>query len=479
MYLVDYSKWKKILIILMIINLCFILFSKFSRVFASFDYITTTPLEKNQTTVVIGNSNYGGTRTIILPEWIYDFSNICICMDVNKYNVNTKTGCIIFSNDKIFYGNNSFWSDKNTGTYYKITLSLYGVTTIDLSSRQLQDSTPWVNPSFNIDFFALPNIEGESNYNYLSFLGTIYDYNNQDTIFDQNLPFNKPVFDNSQSEIQTLDFDYLFINPRDYGVDNKLYFKLLEVTNVVENQQDASQNIYYYNDLTFSFDKNSKYIKEFFDSGTYYYALPYSALKLKKDKSYYFVLTNNNTQINQSVGELFINDNIYDIILCDTQNLITTSDEILNSIINNNPSDNTNNNINNNLPRPGYNDTDNNINIPGMNVDIPNDVTTSSFNFIFSTIYNAITSEPRPIEFSIPFIHYNFTISPYFIDEWLHQYDVTVAGGYRNLVLDLIHSFYYFIISYYILNDIRKNIEKVKSGDIMTHTDTNIKADML
>ena len=478
MYLVDYSKWKKILIILMIINLCFIIFSKINKVLGaevSAFFTNSISLENKPPEFVIGSSQYGGTRTIKLPSFVYDYNNILVAMYVNQYSTSTKTGVVIFSNNKIMVNNGgTIYGEPNKDYYFK-SLNLYYSAEGNLSGLTLNDfsKSNSNNPSWG------GYLTSNSNYGYSAVFGRVYDYSNPDNVIVDNNPFRKPVFDNSQSEIQTLDFDYLFINPRDYGIDNKLYFKLLEVTNVVENQEDATQNVYYYNDLTFSFDKNSKYIKEFFDSGTYYYSLPYSALKLKKDKSYYFVLTNNNTQINQSVGELVVNDNIYDIILCDTQNLITTSDEILNSIINNNPSDNTNNNINNNLPRPGYNDNDNNINIPGMDVEIPDDVTTSSFNYIFNTIYNAITSEPRSIEFTIPFIHYNFTINPNFIEEWLDRYTVTVVGGYRNIILDLIHSFYYFIISYYILNDIRKNIEKVKSGDIMTHTDTNIKADML
>lgn len=315
-----------------------------------------------------------------------------------------------------------------------------------------------------------------TNYTYFGIYGKLYGNNN--TVIDESVaPFNKPQFDNSDTEIQTLNFDKVFINSNDYGTIDTLYFKILEVTNVVENSQDVSQNIYYYNDLTFSLNNKSEYIHEFFDTSTYYYSIPYSALKLKKDKSYYFLLTNSKTQINQSLGELTENDNIYDIILCDTQNLITTQDEILNSIINNNPSDNTQDTINNNLPRPSLNEG--NINIPGMNVDIPADNTSNLFNNIFTTIYNKLTEEPQNIVFNIPFVNYQFTINPNFLRQWLEQYTTEVVGGFRNLVLDFIYAFYYFTISYYIVNDIRKTIEKIKTGDIMTHTDTNIKADML
>lgn len=114
-----------------------------------------------------------------------------------------------------------------------------------------------------------------------------------------------------------------------------------------------------------------------------------------------------------------------------------------------------------------------------MNVNIPNDTTSFGFDYIFNTIYNSINSNPKSIQFTIPFVNYSFTINPNFLDEWLHNLDVEVVGGINNIVLNFIHAFYYFIISYYIINDVRKTIEKVKTGDIMTHTDTNIKADML
>lgn len=323
-----------------------------------------------------------------------------------------------------------------------------------------------------------PVYEGMTNYTYIAVYGKLYGDDNI-ILQESTTPFSPPQFIQSDEEIQTLDFVDLLIDPNDYGFTDNLYLKILEVTNVVENSQDVSQNIYYYNDLTFTLNNKSRYYTEFLDTQTYHYEIPYSALKLKKDKSYYFILTSSKAQIQQTVGEIIENDTIFAVVLADTQNIVTTQDEILNSIINNNPSDNTYNEIDNNLPRPSYEDSQNNINIPGMNVNIPNDITTNSFNYIFNTIYNAIITDPQPIVFNIPFTNHSLTIYGDFLDNALDQFTTEVVGGFRNPIKDFIHAFYYFIIAYYIINDIRKTIEKVKTGDIMTHTDTNIKADML
>lgn len=44
---------------------------------------------------------------------------------------------------------------------------------------------------------------------------------------------------------------------------------------------------------------------------------------------------------------------------------------------------------------------------------------------------------------------------------------------------DLIPLVWYFLVGLYILKDMAKIIQDIKSGDIMTKTDTNIKTDML
>ena len=87
-------------------------------------------------------------------------------------------------------------------------------------------------------------------------------------------------------------------------------------------------------------------------------------------------------------------------------------------------------------------------------------------------LYNLVHGSDHAdnIRLTIPFVNYEFEIDYMLTLNMLNNYPV---------ILNFLQTFYLFIISYYIVNDIRKNIEKIKSGDIMTHTDTNIKADML
>lgn len=465
----NYSNWRKILIILMIINLLWIFFN---RVFA-------TNVNSELTYNVITYN-----QDIDIPETLDDeYFIICIGNRVTGFNGLLYT--VVYLDEPI-------------NAHYDNSHNLI-CDTANVKFRHFQTSGPsqslsYIQNKINTDDYTfsdniktvvgtnfIPNTYG---YNYSIPVATNFDIRdtNGDIVINKtHSTFSPPKFDNPTSEIQTLDFDYLFINPMDYGIENTLYFKVLEVTNVVEDENNAHNNVYYYNDLTFSLDSSSKYKKELFDTGTYYYSMPFKALKIKKDTSYYFVLTNSGDNINNTIGEITRSDNIYDVILCDSADVVTTNEEILNSLTNNDPSDNTNDTINNNLPRPSYDD--NNINIPGMNVDIPDDPTTSSFNWIFNFFNNLINSygnndvEDINIEFT-PFGWndssgsrvFSFSISPYLVRNFL---------GENNPILLLIESFYWFAVSYYILQNIRKYAEKIKTGDIMTHTDSNIKADML
>lgn len=449
----DYSKWKKFLIILTIINLIWIFYN---RVFASSDLTC----EFENVTYTLPEDTYN------IPS-DYAYKLIFLRRSIQTDNSSDVCAWYCYSDAPIVASSSNSYFQLHFSSSHNI-INVYNLTTSSWFSK------PWFsnkNTSFEVLY---------SRYSYeVAYSSDDISLNNN-VIIPATPDYLKPQFAMSDQEIQTLDFSDLYINPYDYGFDNNLYFKVLEVTNVVTDEQNQANNIYYYNDLTFKLNKKSRYYKQWLDVDYYFYSLPYSALKLKKDKTYYFILTDSDEQFQQTVGEITENDNIFDVVLCDTENIVTTSDEILNSIINDNPSQNTDDNINNNLPRPSLNDSNNNINIPGMNVNIPDDVTTTGFNYIFTSIYNAVNSEPVPINFHLPFVNYDFTIDPLFLQIKLEElFTVDVAGGYRNIVLDLIYAFYYFIFSYYIFNDIRKTIEKVKTGDIMTHTDTNIKADML
>lgn len=109
---------------------------------------------------------------------------------------------------------------------------------------------------------------------------------------------------------------------------------------------------------------------------------------------------------------------------------------------------------------------DNTSTLPG---DTTEDITSDGFNNIFTQFYDAFTKPGNPVVITIPFVNKSFTIN-----------GVTVyAGADLGLVRSLIDLFWYFIISYFIVQDVGKKINKIKSGDIEHVQDTNIKEDLL
>lgn len=116
----------------------------------------------------------------------------------------------------------------------------------------------------------------------------------------------------------------------------------------------------------------------------------------------------------------------------------------------------------------------------GVNTDFSNpsgstsDSTASAFDGIFMRFYNSMTSNSSgvAIDVPIPFTNKNISIPSNLTRNILSQY----MGQLFNDLLPLV---WYFLVGLYILKDMAKIIQDIKSGDIMTKTDTNIKTDML
>lgn len=136
-------------------------------------------------------------------------------------------------------------------------------------------------------------------------------------------------------------------------------------------------------------------------------------------------------------------------------------------------------NVNNNISNVdnSVKDVNNSINNSDVNVDastLPgdntSDITEDGFNNIFNQIYTTFTSgSSKDLIITIPFVNKSFTIN--------------AANVYANVnlgfVKTLIESFWYFSISYFIVKDISKKINKIKSGDIEHVENDNIKEDLL
>lgn len=102
--------------------------------------------------------------------------------------------------------------------------------------------------------------------------------------------------------------------------------------------------------------------------------------------------------------------------------------------------------------------------------DTSQDITEDGFNSIFQQIYNTFTGgAAQDIVITIPFTNKSFTINA----------NTVYGGANLGFIRTLIEAFWYFIISYFIVQDIGKKINKIKSGDIEHVQEDNIKEDLL
>lgn len=102
---------------------------------------------------------------------------------------------------------------------------------------------------------------------------------------------------------------------------------------------------------------------------------------------------------------------------------------------------------------------------------VTDDPTANGFNNIFETIRNALVNEnSEPLKITIPFTDKSFEISAQ-----------TVYGNFSGFdtIKNLVSVVWYFIISLFIVKDIAKRINKIKSGNIDDVCDSNIKEDIL
>lgn len=133
----------------------------------------------------------------------------------------------------------------------------------------------------------------------------------------------------------------------------------------------------------------------------------------------------------------------------------------------------TMNDINNTINEEP-NEEEANTDLQNMIPDTTTDITSGGFNTIFDTIRNEfINPTNKRINITIPFTNKSFIINT-----------MSIYGGkyfeIRNSVLgQLITSFWWFSLGYFIYSDIAHIINKVKSGNIEDIENTNIKEDLL
>ena len=108
--------------------------------------------------------------------------------------------------------------------------------------------------------------------------------------------------------------------------------------------------------------------------------------------------------------------------------------------------------------------------LPSISV---NDPSQNGIDNIFQSIYNAFcTGQAQDIVFPIPFTNKSITLSPYYVRDMLTNNGAT-------WVYTLIQAFWGYLIGRFIVSDISKKINKIKSGNIENVENENIKEEML
>ena len=431
------NKWRKVLTILMIINLCFILFARFSSVFGASVFAFETP----RGTITFNN----------FPDNYYYFLYYA-----HKNNSNSNDVTCLFSETPMTVS----YSSNNDGTYTFTSStgvkSFSGGTSGNFSYTQRY----WLNYNFEN---SLPPVSSD--------IGAIYFYNNtnyvdktyftnhdvKDTtgniVFD-NTTFISPHFDNI-TEIEQGYPDGVFVSRGSYSENETLYFHLLKITNTIN---DGNNTIYYYSPKIFALTKDSKYYRTY-DADTEnkysYYYINRSALSLDTNSSYLYVLSNSSESFTNSYGILQpdIPGGIYDVIQSDTTGVITSQDSTNDKIQNiddtlndNTVSSDTETNIEDSLKFDNKNDGLNNLNNGFF----------SRLTSMLSNLLGYNLSDDTSV--SIPFPNSDKHLI-------LHSKDIynNVTGAIRVII----NAFWTFIFTFYLWKFINKIYISVSSGNIL------------
>lgn len=146
--------------------------------------------------------------------------------------------------------------------------------------------------------------------------------------------------------------------------------------------------------------------------------------------------------------------------------ILKKQDEIKNEVTN--QGNQINSSINN--VDSSINNSDVSADSSSLPTDNTTDIAENGFNNIFNQLYNTFTAQTaQDLVITIPFTKKTFTINS----------KTVYAGANLGFVKTLIETFWYFIISYFIVQDIAKKINKIKSGDIENVQEDNIKEDLL
>lgn len=278
----------------------------------------------------------------------------------------------------------------------------------------------------------------------------IYDTNNNLLLGSTNV---KPYIVNG-STVDTWSFDYLYISPGSYDIQNSTCNLDIDVNGVLYSiglnqyyNSDHGLFIIPRNQLSNYFVVRNEDVVNFYFS----YRLPveYGGIVSYDNLGNYTLSLNATEQENinqdsekQVQGEILEENKKTNEKLDNIENTITDS-SIPDNISNDLPKDNT------------------------------EDITKSGIDGLFTNIYNAFCEgEAQDIVLPIPYTNKSITISPNYLSDMLTSVNAT-------FLITIIQAFWWYLISRFIVKDIMGKINKIKSGNIEDIETENIKGDML
>lgn len=253
-----------------------------------------------------------------------------------------------------------------------------------------------------------------------------------------------PIITDTVETLSTGYFDYVTINSKGFYGDFWQNFYLLTFDFSTNNEDITSM----YAQQEIFITKDSPY-KVNDDGSSYTFMIPTNVLGLNFKNG-------NNYALKLATLENEAGFNYYDYFFDVKFTVSGLSEEQMNN--------NSLNNINGSLINPNIS-TD--LNLPADNTSNP---TISGFDSIFNTIYNALTvANSTPIHIKVPYTNQDFYISANTV------YDGLDLGIFEEL-FSLV---WYFIVSIFIVKDISKKINKIKSGNFENIQNNNVKEDLL
>lgn len=305
-------------------------------------------------------------------------------------------------------------------------------------------------------------------FNYLGGTMNIYNTDWTQKLYNKNFNlYTEPYIVTNSNDIINWSFDNLSINAGSYPVDGSYWLNF--------NYPNANSTLY---DIDLSPYKTV-------ENNTVIFNIPKSVLQenivIRSGSSFTFSLQcRYNLQILiQDLGSYTLsisqqtqtetNEDSNKQILSDINNSQKQTTEAINNL--NNSQQQTTNAINN------LDDTITDSSVDDDSIFLPTDDTTNiaenGIDTIFTNLYNAFcTGEAKDIVFPIPYTDKNITLSATYVQDMLKNANAT-------WILTFINVFWGYLVGRFIVKDISKKIDKIKSGDAENIENSNIKEEML